>query len=605
MTQALVSPSWRPWWLAGLMAAVTLTNGCGTNTSTQTPSPGPDPMNRAIPAVVMIVGYRNGVPAFAGSGTIISRNGLIVTNAHVGKPDADGLAVQYPSPFIDDPVDKLEVYFTVSPDQPPEARYLASLVAADGYLDAAILRITADLHNAPVSPASLDLPFVSVGDSDKLELFDPLHVVGFPGIGGDTVSAAPGEVSGFVEDCKIGSRGWIKTSALIYHGNSGGMAANAAGELIGIPTRLPDFAATDLPGGYNLIRPINLVKPLIASAIAGQTPTSSKYLTHGSGNEQLIQIGWTSAEDEGCGLNPPLTSYPTGTTSIWGVFHWTGMTMGEDILYALIGAHAGKDRKPDLVSLIARSWNDTANSTGGCRTARFTYSDGWPDDTYILTAEVDSQRRQTSKMQVVVGGQPAPVDGVLLNGRIVSSTTGAGVAGVMIYVLNEGVDAHSWINAKSDSDVAASTVTDANGAYVMPTAVIKGKTYPLVILTSGYQPWVGTLGPIKAPMSATGHQLSRADDMGGFGGILLGSIGANTSNARGIASAPGTAPGARLGRPACGPSERHRHLPLRSELPSLVQSQRRRVTAPWSASYLRPIRQLRGRRARRGRSGPR
>jgi S1-C subfamily serine protease len=458
-------------------------------------------MQRAIPAVVKIVGWRDGGPAFSGSGTIITRDGLIVTNAHVGKPDADGLAVQYQAPFVDDPVDKLEVLLTASPDKPPEARYLAEVVAADGYLDAAVLRITANVDAKRVAPGSLNLPFVAVGDSDQLDHFDPLHVVGFPGIGGDTVSAAPGEVSGFVSDSKVPeARGWIKTSALIYHGNSGGLAANAAGQLIGIPTRLPDFAVTVLPGGYNLIRPINLVKPLIATAIAGQTSFTSRYLTPGTGTEKLTQVGWTTADDKGCGRNPPITSYPTGAKSIRGVFSWTGMTKGQDVLLALVGAHAGKDKQPALIDLIARTWDGTSNSSNACRLYGFSNSAGWPDDTYTLVATVGSQRRGTSTMKVVVGGTPPVVDGIFLKGQILSSATGAGLPGATVYVLKEGVDARSWIDAKTDSDVAASAVTAANGAYLMTRPVTKGdKKYPLVVLAAGYRSWLGTLGPINGP----------------------------------------------------------------------------------------------------------
>ena len=487
------------WVVAGM--AILLSAGCGTNAPTVTPgpstaTPGPgstDALTHDLSAVVEIVGYRNGAPAYSGSGTIISRDGLIVTNAHVGMPNADGLAVQYNDPLIDDPVEKLEVRFTTSTDQPPEARYLASLVAVDGYLDAAVLRIASDLDGVPVASTSLDLPFVAVGDSDKLEVFNPLHVIGFPGIGGDTVSTASGEVSGFVEDSKIGARGWIKTSALIYHGNSGGLAANAAGQLIGIPTRLPDFAATSLPGGYNLVRPINLVRPLIESAMAGQTPTKSHYITHGTGDEKLTQVGWTTAEDPGCGLKSPLTGYPSGTKAISPVFKWSDMTKGEDIILLLVGGHAGQDRKPQLVYRLSGEWTDTPNSSNACQVPNFPNSDGWPDDTYTVIAEVDSQRRETSLMEVAVGGQPAPVDGVYLQGRVVSSATGAGLSGAAIYVLNEGVDAFAWIDNKADGDVAASATADGSGSYLMANAVTMGKTYPFVILADGYQPWVGTI----------------------------------------------------------------------------------------------------------------
>ena len=56
------------------------------------------------------------------------------------------------------------------------------------------------------------------------------------GIGGDTITFTQGTVSGFNAQQAIADRAWIKTDATIAGGNSGGLAANAAGEIIGIPT---------------------------------------------------------------------------------------------------------------------------------------------------------------------------------------------------------------------------------------------------------------------------------------------------------------------------------------------------------------------------------
>jgi S1-C subfamily serine protease len=59
-------------------------------------------------------------------------------------------------------------------------------------------------------------------------------------------------------------RGWMKTDAVIAHGNSGGTAINMAGELIGVPTA----GKQDYDGGANigLIRPISFTKELLRQA---------------------------------------------------------------------------------------------------------------------------------------------------------------------------------------------------------------------------------------------------------------------------------------------------------------------------------------------------
>ena len=79
---------------------------------------------------------------------------------------------------------------------------------------------------------------------------------GYPGLGGDTPTFTRGTVSGFLVDEVLGlDRGWIKTDAEINRGNSGGMAINDRGELIGIPTLV--FSDQEVSGKLGEVRPIH------------------------------------------------------------------------------------------------------------------------------------------------------------------------------------------------------------------------------------------------------------------------------------------------------------------------------------------------------------
>lgn len=122
------------------------------------------------------------IQAWWGSGTIISSDGLILTNAHV---------ISSTKNF--DVVD-LVVAMTIQPDQPPEPRYYAKVMQVDQNLDIAVIRIETDLNRTPVDRATLFLPYVPMGDSDALKLNDELIILGYPGIGGQTITLTDGRV---------------------------------------------------------------------------------------------------------------------------------------------------------------------------------------------------------------------------------------------------------------------------------------------------------------------------------------------------------------------------------------------------------------------------
>ncbi|MCJ7433645.1 MAG: serine protease [Anaerolineales bacterium] len=118
------------------------------------------------------------------------------------------------------------------------------------------VKYISELTFRPLSSDDLNFHFIPVGDSDELNTGDPITIIGFPGVGGYTPTLTTGVVSGFLAD-----EGLIKTDAEISAGNSGGMAINQKGELIGVPTL--KTTGTDYLG---YIRPINLARDIIKSA---------------------------------------------------------------------------------------------------------------------------------------------------------------------------------------------------------------------------------------------------------------------------------------------------------------------------------------------------
>lgn len=216
-------------------------------------------LERALRATVQII-----VPidrerrSSVGSGSILTGSGHILTNFHViGDVETGSLFNREGTIFI-----------AVSPSDlkgSPEVRYVAELVQADPALDLAIIRIRS-LQDGGGLPADLGLFTLPVGDSDTIDIGDELSIIGFPGLGGDTVTFTKGSVSGFLD-----AEGWIKTDAEINSGNSGGAAIGSTGELVGIPSAAATASASgtesQVMGKIGLVRPVNLAKPLIDWAV--------------------------------------------------------------------------------------------------------------------------------------------------------------------------------------------------------------------------------------------------------------------------------------------------------------------------------------------------
>jgi S1-C subfamily serine protease len=158
-------------------------------------------------------GKKESVKIGGGSGFIISPDGIILSSRHVVEdPDAD---------------------YTVIVE--PTKKYPAQILGCDPINDIAILKID-----------EKGLPFLKLGDSDKIELGQEVVAVGNAlGEFHDTVSF--GIVSGLSRYIKATNefskqaerlRGLIQTDAAINPGNSGGPLVDMEGKVIGINTAM-------------------------------------------------------------------------------------------------------------------------------------------------------------------------------------------------------------------------------------------------------------------------------------------------------------------------------------------------------------------------------
>ena len=193
----------------------------------------------------------------SGSGTVVSKTGLILTNAHVVAGGSVGIA-----PLV-------EVRTTTSPDQAARPAFLARVTHLDAKHDLAALMIVTDAVGRPVAPENLSA--LELGDSDELTLGDDLAVLGYPQVGGETITYTAGRVSGFVgENLRGAGRAFIKTDAKFSSGSSGGTAIDEFGRLVGIPTAI----AFDKMGGVpqesqNYLRPVALAIEMLKTPLPG------------------------------------------------------------------------------------------------------------------------------------------------------------------------------------------------------------------------------------------------------------------------------------------------------------------------------------------------
>lgn len=162
-----------------------------------------------------------------GSGVVITSDGYIITNNHVIEGAVEnGLQVVLS--------DKRE--------------YPAAVIGIDPSTDLAVIKIDAK-----------NLPKVTVGDSETLDVGEWVLAIGNPFRLRSTVTA--GIVSALGRDVQIINdrmriESFIQTDAAINRGNSGGALVNTSGQLIGINTAIA--SQTGVYQGYGFAVPSNL-----------------------------------------------------------------------------------------------------------------------------------------------------------------------------------------------------------------------------------------------------------------------------------------------------------------------------------------------------------
>jgi S1-C subfamily serine protease len=167
-----------------------------------------DMVERVLPSVVNVRTTSFGGGSGEGSGVVLDRNGIIVTNNHV----VEGTT---------------RVNVALNDRRRPRT-LRGEVIGVAPERDLAVIRVEAS-----------DLVPIRLGSSSALRLGDGVVAIGFPlGLGGPTVTQ--GIVSGLDRTIEPGGgvrlQGLLQTDAAINPGNSGGPLVDLDGRLIGINT---------------------------------------------------------------------------------------------------------------------------------------------------------------------------------------------------------------------------------------------------------------------------------------------------------------------------------------------------------------------------------
>lgn len=370
-----------------LALVILLTSLLVTATQPQTAQAvGRNELQRALMGTVRVAVALDGKNGYStGSGTVVSDKGYVVTNFHVVGDTKTGKF--YNSQRV----------AALAINQPnlrgmPNWTYTARVIQADPNLDVAILKIVGLVDNEKAAlPANLGLTVVPIGNSDDVQIGDEVSVLGFPGIGGDTVTFTQGRISGFLDENTDGESEWFKTDAEINHGNSGGLAINDAGEMVGIPTA--GVSDREDIGKISLIRPVKLVLPLIQAALKDVGGSSNGAAPAPASGPRVSNVKFTTAIDRNGTPMSPGTRFDSGATGVYATFSFADFRKGTQLAYvwSLDGKKAVEDTIVSKTPGSGNDWLSLANN-----------SKALPDGKYDLTMNVDG--KEQFRGSFVIGG---------------------------------------------------------------------------------------------------------------------------------------------------------------------------------------------------------
>jgi len=256
---------------------------------------------RTAPAVVFVTGLgTSGEKGSGGTGSIVSRDGLVLTNAHVVVDERSGR-----------PYSRLFVYLkpervTGNPKTDLARGVRASLVGYSQPLDLALLRM---------ETSTLPFQFVDLADSDKVHIGDRVVAIGHPEQGGLWTLTTGVISTEFADFHNTKGKDVFQTETGLNRGNSGGPLLDTDGRMVGINTAIARVAADGMPiTSISFSLKSNVARTWLREqgvVLASSTGTS---VTPKPAVPATDRPGTSRSQDVTPSLNGPSTSAPSSST---------------------------------------------------------------------------------------------------------------------------------------------------------------------------------------------------------------------------------------------------------------------------------------------------
>jgi hypothetical protein len=390
---------------------------------------------RRATVFVMQVDSTGAIPVITcvSSGTLLTRSGLILTNAH-------STVTSRNCPGTD-----LIISISSDLDVPPVPTFRARIEQSNAGLDIALLQIDRQIDGRLIDTNLLSLPFVELADSDGVRLDDTVIVVGFPDLGDAPVSLVRGTVIGFGAEPIGGDRAWLKTSITLPGAMSGAGAYDSQGRLIGIPTTAPIIGISPdarclslqdtnrdgvitgsdrcvpIGGSISVLRPSNFARPLFRAATLRldlRSQTAPLGFAPASGTPTFSRLFFSPTVNDAGMPTSVVRALPAGTERVYLFFNYANMT--PETVYELRVSSGGTLNT--VFSLSPVRWS------GGTSGLWYIGSSGqpWSNGTYDFTLLINGVIADSARLLIGSSAETLPTFGDIAFGI---ETAAGGVMG--------------------------------------------------------------------------------------------------------------------------------------------------------------------------------